>query len=795
MRIISDPKLDFDSCLILPKRSSLKSRSEVDLTRQFKFKHSPHPFNGIPIIAANMTGCGTIEMATVLNQHKVSVALHKHYSTDTLIQVFSQPHPYIWYSMGIGEADLKKFDEVKQAAAIQNVCIDVANGYSQYFVDFVKRFREKNPSVVIMAGNVVTPEITEELILAGADIVKVGIGPGCLTADARILMSNGTYKNIVDVVAGDEVITMKGTPAKVKRSFTTGLRKVMKIRNAHFHSPLYLTPDHKCYIGDLSSVSQETLWSRGYKSVLSSPTRFGESKLKWQQANALQQSVGLMPSTIQFSCPSDFSIDLQSHFKHSYFEKGYNKEITSSYDVGYLFGTFLGDGHAWLDDNYSGRVEWYFHTKETTIIDKVSSVIETVVGRAPTIQPSNKNEYVTLTLHSKQWASILSQFGKKSHKHLPEMFMCTNEEYLRGLYDGLIDSDGHLDNGIERLTNTSKQIIELFNFISLVLFKGCANVNKAQMQSSHLVTPVNEAHTSFIANTLEKRLINNFQAIKLLEVGEVTEIEVPVYDLEIDDETHSFIANNMIVHNSVCTTRIKTGIGYPQLSAIIECADAAHGLEGQICGDGGCRTPGDVAKAFGGGADFVMLGGMLAGHDESGGKVIGGEYRFKGLYAPGIEQSKMRSDRCGGRYFDTNMTWLVQVIGEEAERPVQGRDLARLLDLIDAQDTQQAYKEFPWAVSVTGDRHVEFYGMSSKTAQDKHNGGVADYRASEGKRVLVPYRGPVEDTLKEILGGVRSACTYVGARKLKELSKRTTFIMLQGDTHNQVFGDSISASS
>lgn len=163
---------------------------------------------------------------------------------------------------------------------------------------------------------------------------------------------------------------------------------------------------------------------------------------------------------------------------------------------------------------------------------------------------------------------------------------------------------------------------------------------------------------------------------------------------------------------SVCTTRVKTGVGYPQLSAIIECADAAHGLGGLIISDGGCSTPGDVAKAFGAGADFVMLGGMLAGHDESGGEVI----------------------------------------------------------------------------EKDGRKFRKFYGMSSATAMEKHVGGVADYRASEGKTVEVPYRGKVENTVQDILGGLRSTCTYVGASQLKELSKRTTFIRV-AEQENQVYND------
>jgi len=179
---------------------------------------------------------------------------------------------------------------------------------------------------------------------------------------------------------------------------------------------------------------------------------------------------------------------------------------------------------------------------------------------------------------------------------------------------------------------------------------------------------------------------------------------------------------------SVCTTRKMTGVGFPQLSAVIECADAAHGLKGLVCADGGCTVPGDVAKAFAAGSDFVMLGGMLAGHDESEGKVI-------------------------------TRRFLTSELDENNEQ------------LIETQ------------------KFLEFYGMSSDTAMNKHYGGVASYRASEGKRVEIPYRGPVEHTITEILGGVRSTCTYVGAQSLKELSKRTTFITVSQQI-NEVFGKS-----
>ena len=161
-------------------------------------------------------------------------------------------------------------------------------------------------------------------------------------------------------------------------------------------------------------------------------------------------------------------------------------------------------------------------------------------------------------------------------------------------------------------------------------------------------------------------------------------------------------------HGSVCTTRTKTGIGYPQLSALIECADAAHGLNAHIIADGGCTTSGDIVKAFAAGADFVMIGGMLAGHDECDGEIVNGM--------------------------------------------------------------------------------MKFYGMASESAMERHNVPHREYRGVEGKTVQVPYRGAVNDTIIDILSGIRSACTYVGAKRLKTLSKCATFVRVN-NTHNTIYGN------
>ena len=373
MRIIEDIKLDFRDVLILPKRSTLSSRREVSLTRTYTFRNSKQQYTGVPIMAANMDGVGTFEMAEALADHGMFTCIRKQYTSQDWFDWYSylkDNNPNykdivannVAISTGTSSADFDKLKVILTGIqTIRFICIDIANGYSEHFGDYVAKVRAEFPDKIIIAGNVVTADMTQELILRGADIVKVGIGPG-----------------------------------------------------------------------------------------------------------------------------------------------------------------------------------------------------------------------------------------------------------------------------------------------------------------------------------------------------------------------------------SVCTTRIQTGVGYPQLSAIIECSDAAHGLGGHIIADGGCTCPGDVGKAFGGGADFVMLGGMLAGHIEGGGTIV-----------------EERIDT--GRQHKVNL----------------GRDWAPLYE----------YKKF-----------VEFYGMSSDTAMEKHNGGVAEYRSSEGRTVTVPYRGAVKPTVLDLLGGLRSTCTYVGAQTLKQLPKCTTFVRVNRQINDVFLG-------
>ncbi|XP_034942820.1 GMP reductase 1-like isoform X2 [Chelonus insularis] len=260
-------------------------------------------------------------------------------------------------------------------------------------------------------------------------------------------------------------------------------------------------------------------------------------------------------------------------------------------------------------------------------------------------------------------------------------FAAENVDYLQHM----AVCSGTSDNDFERL----KSIIAVVPGISFI----CLDV--ANGYSQHFVEYVRKVRTEFPSHTIIAGNVVTGEMVEELILSGADIIKVGIGP------------------GSVCTTRMKTGVGYPQLSAVIECADAAHGLKGHIISDGGCTCPGDLAKAFGAGADFVMAGGMFAGHDE-----------------------------CGGEVIEKN-----------------------------------------------GKKVKLFYGMSSNTAMAKHAGGVAEYRSSEGKTVEVPYRGPVDTTVLDILGGLRSACTYVGASKIRELPRRATFIRCTQQLNN-MYGSS-----
>ncbi|MFM2423734.1 MAG: hypothetical protein RLZZ70_121 [Candidatus Parcubacteria bacterium] len=197
MRIEEEIKLDYQDVLLRPKRSTLTSRKDVNLERTFKFYHSPRTWTGLPIMTANMATCGTFEMANILHAHKMVTTFHKYYTVEEYQAYFATFSPdtlaaltdYIAFTIGIRDEDLAKLAEMEKADLIKHfafICIDVPNGYLQRFTDTIKKVRALFPTHIIIAGNVVTNEMTEEIILSGADIVKVGIGPGSACTTRRM---------------------------------------------------------------------------------------------------------------------------------------------------------------------------------------------------------------------------------------------------------------------------------------------------------------------------------------------------------------------------------------------------------------------------------------------------------------------------------------------------------------------------------------------------------------------------------------------------------------------------------
>lgn len=298
MKIETELQLDFKDVLIAPQRSNLSSRSQVSLVKNYKFKHAKYTWSGTPIIAANMDTVGTIKMAYALAQQQCMTALHKHYSVDDLVKFFGpqtspedkallkdNKHPiqHSFYSMGILDRDLEKFEKVlsevgywrhdiqdEENYGIKMVCIDVANGYMQAFVDFCSKFREKHPDLVIMAGNVVTGNIVEELIISGVDIVKVGIGPGSACTTRKVAgVGRSQLSAIIDTANAahglDGHICSDGgcaVPADLSKAFAANADFVMLGGMLAGHSESELEPiekDGKLYLKFYGMSSAEAM--------------------------------------------------------------------------------------------------------------------------------------------------------------------------------------------------------------------------------------------------------------------------------------------------------------------------------------------------------------------------------------------------------------------------------------------------------------------------------------------------------------------------------------------------------
>jgi len=566
----------------------------------------------------------------------------------------------------------------------------------------------------------VTAEATETLIQAGADAVKVGIGAGCFAAGTRILMANSTYKNIEEIQPGDRVINMNGEPVTVVNAWCTGIREVMTLRHTASHRHTQVTPDHRYLVGDLTTVSVATVAARGYVSVLENPTRFGVSKIRWKEIGESERDTMLLPRHIAFELPQGFEIDLREFaIRQKKQLARYRTTIADSYELGYVFGAFLGDGHAFIvpsRNSIQGRVSWSFAYHEQEIAAKLARCLKEVTGID--VVPTPQKSITEVYLYSLQWARLFAQFGKRHEKHLPERYLSANRSYLRGLFDGLVDSDGCVtSDGRFNFRNTSQPLVELFNVLCYLLEGSFPNCETKKASAGGLKgTSADRCRISYSSRlnvSHEQRLLSKYQIVKRLGADR-TGVAVPVYDVEVDCPTHSFIADNAIVHNSICTTRVIAGIGMPQITAIYDCARVARQYAIPVVGDGGIQYSGDIAKAIAAGADTVMLGSLLAGVDESPGELIisQGE-RFKDYRGMGSIAAMKQRSYSKDRYFQSDTF-------EES----------RLI--------------------------------------------------AEGIEARVPYKGMLGPLVHQLVGGLRQAMGYAGCATIAEMQEKTRFVRITG---------------
>lgn len=606
-------KLDFNDVLIKPNDvSDIISRSEIDITDN----------NGmLPLFTAPMDTVVDTNNFEEFEKLGINVCLPR--------GEFGGENSFISYS-------LKDFKELYLNCEADDVpkfhvLIDTANGHIKDMVDTIVEAKKIwGDKMVLMVGNIANPNTYVMLSDAGADYIRVGIGNGCFAKGSRVLMSNGYYKNIEDINIGEYVINMHGQPVKVKRVINNGFREVLSVKTSMSPKPTFVTNNHEYYVGNYSKKTKD---SKGYKkSITSNSWRF--------ISEYTDDFTPLFPTNIHFNLKNSFRIDLTDYAINKKYCENYNTLIEPSYEVGYIFGTFLGDGNSVIKENLleginglkkstSGSVHWSFGLNEIVIAEKLKQSIKKVFNLDVTIEETDN--MLKVHLYNKPLAHFLSDFNKKDEKSLPKKLLVNDVNYLRGIYDGLIDSDGNhgTDNDKRKsFHNTSLELIELFNIIHFKLNNELPNSNVRLDNTSNLVETSNPLYGSrlLLEGNRRKTKCEKFIINKITEHKPTDEI-VEVFDIEVDCETHSFILDNCIVHNSGCLTTQQTGVGYPMASLIRGCywKSCTMNKPAKIVADGGMKTYSDIIKALALGADYVMLGSILNKCLESCGK----NYIFK----------------------------------------------------------------------------------------------------------------------------------------------------------------------
>lgn len=709
--------LSFDDILLEPKYSEIGSR----FNNQISFYQSFLPALKYPIMSANMDTITKSEMANKMWELGCLGIVHRFMSVEDQINELNKIEiGYKIPCIGTGKEQQERLDKIiSNVPGIDYVLIDIAHGHSQNMINQIEYISGQYDNLKIIAGNIATYQGAIDLIRAGASILKIGVGPGCLGPGTRILMENGTYKNIEDISLHDKVINCNGVAVEVVGVKFSGFKKVYKYRNNNFYKETLVTGDHQHLCGDYSSTPN--IFNDGCLSkTLDKLTHSKESKYKWSRIDEFKEKVCLLPKNIEFNIPESFNIELSNFAiaNRNWKELINYPTITPSYDLGYIFGMFLGDGCSSIyktkrnvkekeTRNTCGQLYWTLGLNEKTIAEKLSNSLNKVFGSFANTQLKYNRNTIKVYNQSNILARMFLDFGKKQEKNLPIKYWCKNIEYLKGLLDGLVDSDGTSpDKGsVDYRTsfgNTSSHLIELYIIAHKIVNKYFPSISVKPPTTGKLKNcNIDNCHESYVVRGVrdpELLLTKNYQISRIYSNIVKNEIIVPTYDIEVDCPTHSFIANNVIVHNSLCSTRVNTGCGVPQLTAIEEVKQAVKdiGKPIGIIADGGIKTAGDIIKALVFGADLIMIGNLLSGTNETPGKIY--------------------------------------------------------------QDSNGMYKIFR--------------GMASKSAQEDWKGFASSI---EGEIKKVYLRGPVENIINELIANILSGMSYLNAKSLPELQKNVSY--------------------
>lgn len=604
-------QFDFDDILIVPKlKTHISSRyKEIQLS------------NSLPLFTAPMDTVVNIENISEFMKNSIGITLPR---TIKRIERHLVPKN-VFISVGFNDIDLELKTGLRYLRKNQYLLIDTANGHMEKIVDYCKKIKGLRPDITLMVGNIANPETyrwyAENKCV---DYIRVGVGNGCFAMGTRILMGNGTYKNIEDICTGDEIINMNGNIVKVKHLIFRGNKHIIKLKTSMSPKDTNVTPKHNYYVGN---YKKGNIRNYGYSKAIND---YG-----WSEINSYDENLTpLFPKSIKFNINDSFNYDLLDFaIKKKTLEK-YKTKINSNYNVGYIFGAFLGDGNSRIyiqkrrnknNDGYKkstiGSVHWSFGINEISIVNKLKQCLFDEFKLIPKIK-FIKN-MIKVSLYCKSLAHLFFEFNKKINKHLPEKYFVNNKKFLIGLSDGLVDSDGYNDNGRISFHNTSIKLVELYNIIQYLLNDTLPNSRTRETNDSKLIKNSNISYSSRNLllperrNTVDDKFIIN----KIINVTNNNE-NADVFDLEVDDEFHSFIANNCIVHNSGCLTTKQSGVGYPMASLIYEIRKEKllyvydHNTENNlkvpaIVADGGIKDYSDIIKSLALGADYAMLGSIF----------------------------------------------------------------------------------------------------------------------------------------------------------------------------------------